>query len=342
MPVQSTIDEIRDLLEHGVFKNEAEVCQGIVNELLRELGWPMRNTTVVCREYSIGDGRVDYALRDRLYVRPIVLIEVKNIGNLDSEAKQQLFSYAFHAGVPILVLTDGKQWQFFYPFGSGDYDARRVCVLDLSDTNTLKNANLLQRYLSYPSVQNKEASEAIESDYRLLSSQRDAAKHLPQTWRSLLEGADEQLIECVAEATERSCGHKPSQQQVLDFLKNLGGPSAFHQRASAPATPKRRKSPRKRLIVVTDNGTEITHETQAAAFVAAIEKAGIENVYALGLKGLIKRKKNGEPPESSDYTSDSSGFYSIRTVDGAENKKRILERIGQRLGIQWKVEVIEG
>ena len=340
MRLEVTIDKIRDSLERRIFKNEAEVRLGIVDELLRELGWPMSNTKVVCPEYSIGGGRVDYALRDH-HVRPIVLIEVKNIGKLDSGAKQQLFSYAFHAGVPILVLTDGKQWQFFYPFGQGDYDDRRVCLLDLSDSDSEKNANVLQRYLSYSSVQNREAIQAIESDYRLLSRQRDAEKHLPETWRSLLEAADEELIEFVAEATERSCGDKPSKEQVLDFLKNLGSPSAFYERTSAPATPPIRKSSPKRLIVVLEDGRDITRETQSATFVAAIEHAGIEDVYALGLKGRVKRKRPDEPPESSDYTSDSSGFYSIRRVDAAENKKRILEIIGQRLGIQWKVEVIE-
>ncbi len=72
-----------------------------------------------------------------------------------------------------------------------------------------------------------------------------------------------------------------------------------------------------------------------------IEKAGIERVHALGLKGLIKRKNTDGSPESSDYTSDSSGLYSIRTVDEAERKKRILERIGEQLSLQWDVEVIK-
>ena len=252
MSLQATIDEIRDRLKRGIFKNEAEVRQGIVNELLRELGWPMGNTTVVCPEYSIEGGRVDYALRDHQYMRPVVLIEVKNIGKLNSRAKKQLFSYAFHAGVPILVLTDGKQWQFFYPFGSGDYDDRRVCALDLSDSDSEKNVNLLQRYLSYPSVQDKEAIEAMESDYRLLSSQRDAAKHLPETWQRLLEVPDELLIELVAEATESVCGHRPNEDLVLDFLKNLGSTAVLHETpARFPDPASSRHSPVRGTFIVT-------------------------------------------------------------------------------------------
>ena len=57
MSLQTTIDEIRDRLERGIFKNEASVRLGIVDELLRELGWPVSDTQIVCPEYSIGGGR---------------------------------------------------------------------------------------------------------------------------------------------------------------------------------------------------------------------------------------------------------------------------------------------
>ena len=107
-----------------------------------------------------------------------------------------------------------------------------------------------------------------------------------------------------------------------------------------PASPMWRR-PRKRLYVQMDDGIVIERETHAATFVEMIEKAGIERVHALGLKGLIKRKDTDGSPESSDYTSDSSGLYSIRTVDAAERKKRILERIGEQLSLQWDVEVIK-
>ena len=272
------------------------------------------------------------------------------MGKIDEGAEQQLFSYAFHQGVPILVLTDGQQWQFFYPAGRGDYGKRKVCVLNLSYDDSKKNANLLQRYLSYVSIQNGDAFRAIEDDYRLFSSQREAAKHLPETWRGLVEEVDEFLIELVVEATESVCGHRPSEELVLDFLKNLESapasredsmrsPSPGPQKPAARSKPKRR--PSKRLRVTMADGTVIEHKTQSATFVAAIEKAGIEQVHALGLKGRVKRKNIDEPPESGDYTSDSSGFYSIRTVDDAENKKRILEKIGEQLGIQWNVEVYD-
>lgn len=350
MPLQETIDEIRDGLEQERFhENEMSVRQGIVEPLLQGLGWPTNDTRVVYPEYPIAGGRVDYALCCPP-VESIVLIEAKSIGKIDEGAEQQLFSYAFHQGVPILVLTNGQQWQFFYTFSQGDYDKRKVCVLNLNDSNSEKIANLLQKYLNYASIQNGDAAQVIEADYRLLSSQRVAMRHLPDTWRGLLEGADELLIELVVEATEDFCGHRPSKEQVLVFLKNLESVPASREAALPSPSPhlqkpgtrgKPKRSPSKRLRVTMDDGTVIEDKTQSATLVEAIEKAGIEQVHALRLKGLVKRKNRDEPPKSSDYTSDSSGFYSIRTVDGAENKKKILDKIGKQLGMQWKVEVIE-
>ena len=220
MSLQATIDAIRDRLARGIFKNEAEVRQGIVNELLRELGWSLGDTTVVRPEYSIEEGRVDYALCCPP-LKPVALIEVKNIGKIDSRAERQLFSYAFHAGVPILVLTDGQQWQFFYTFGQGDYEDRRVCVLDLTDSDSGKNVNWLQRYLGYRSIENKAAIQSIESDYRLLSSQRDAVRHLPEAWHGLLAGGNALLIELVAEATEGCMWTQTERSTGVRFSEKL-------------------------------------------------------------------------------------------------------------------------
>ena len=77
MPLQTTIDEIRNGLEQGRFhENEMSVRQGIVEPLLRGLGWPTNDTRIVYPEYSIAGGRVDYAL---CYppVELVALIEAK-------------------------------------------------------------------------------------------------------------------------------------------------------------------------------------------------------------------------------------------------------------------------
>ena len=340
----SDIDDIRDGLDRGIYSNETAVCKGIVDRLLRSLGWTINDTTVVYPEYPIKGRRVDYAL---CYppLKPIVLIEVKRVGSI-VDAEEQLFSYAFHQGAPILILTDGQHWRFFYPFGLGDYNERLVCALNLSDTDTEKNANQLQRYLSYISIKNGEAIKVIEDDYKNLSSQREAARHLPQTWQELVDGADEFLIDLLAEATEHSCGHKPNTEQVLDFLKHLSSvpepPPKPHQDSSpsdvpSPLPVKRQPSGFVRLVVTMPDGERIECNTISATFVTVIEKLGIEKVKACNIERyhtpIVATSKHPK------HRQVESGSYYILTAQSTQSKKRELKKIADALGIELKVEM---
>lgn len=163
MFLQAIIDEIRDDLEQGRFnENEITKRDAIVNRLLRGLGWPTSDKMFVVHKYM--GGIIDYGLRNN-QAWPLAFIEVKNISELDGVAARRIFSSAVRMRVPIFVLTDGREWRFFYALGSGDYGDCQVCALDINDSDSKTNANLLQKYLSYQSVQDGDAARAIENDY---------------------------------------------------------------------------------------------------------------------------------------------------------------------------------
>ena len=346
MKLQMDIEDIRAGLEQGKFTNEMAVRMGIIDRLLRVLGWQTNDPTVVYPEYPIEGGRVDYALCHPPS-NPIALIEAKNIGKIGG-TERQLFSYAFHQGVPILVLTDGQQWRFFYTVGVGNYGERQVCTLNLSDSNSEKNAHLLHRYLSYTSIQNGEAAQAIENDYRQMSSQREAAKNIPQMWAELVEGADELLLELVAETTEDFCGHRPSNEQVLDFLKTLGTApetrpqQSRYQEQTPPSFTKPSSSTPQRvlttLIVTMPDGEIIQHDAIGRTFVSVIEKLGIERVKSLNIERrgcpIISISKHPE------FRQIRSGPYYVLTHQLTPSKKRDLKKIADRLGIKLGVEIV--
>ena len=132
-----------------------------------------------------------------------------------------MFRYAFQRGVPIAILTDGREWQFFHPAGEGTWAERKVCELDLITGDSAENAKRLNRYLNYESIQTGEAVEAIKKDYEELLQQRQVATRLPEAWSKLIEEEDEFLLHAVAEKTENLCGYRPTDEQVLDFLNRL-------------------------------------------------------------------------------------------------------------------------
>lgn len=220
MTLKEHVDDIRKGLQEGQFTNEAQVSHGIVGRLLDALAWPRYNTKVVTPEYSVQGTRVDYALCHP-QSKPLIFIEVKKVGQIDEEGERQLFQYAFHEGVPVAVLTDGKEWHFFYPSGQGNYKDRRVCKLDLITGGSEGSTERLDRYLNYESIRSGEAIQAIARDYQSVAKQREIAMNLPEAWTNLVQEADEFLIEVVAEKTKDLCGYKPTREQVSDFLNCL-------------------------------------------------------------------------------------------------------------------------
>lgn len=222
MELQEHIDDIRSRLKQEHFTNETAVRQGIVDRLLNALGWPTFDTQIVFPEYSVDTGRVDYALCHPVG-KPIVFIEVKRVGNIEA-AERQLFEYAFHAGVPILILTDGQKWRFFHPSGAGDYQDRLVWELDLIVDDSEASAARLDRYLNYTSVRAGTAGQSIAEDYQNISQQREALRHLPEAWKNLVSDTSEDsefLVEAVQSETERLCGSRPTHEQIFAFLNTL-------------------------------------------------------------------------------------------------------------------------
>ncbi len=239
MTLKEHIDDIRSGLREGIYIGEAAVSQGIVLRLLGALDWPTYNTQVVTPEYGVEGTRVDFALCHPSS-KPRVFIEAKQVGNIKG-AEEQLFGYDSRVRVPIAVLTDGREWQFFHPTGEGTWAERKVCELDIITGDSGENAEKLNRYLNYESIRTSEAVEAIKADYEEAVQQRQVATRLPVAWSKLVEEADELLLEVVVEQVESLYEHKPTNEQVLDFLKSLEirktGPESNHPPAISPAQP---------------------------------------------------------------------------------------------------------
>ena len=344
MTLKEHIDDIRDNLEKGIYTGEAAVSQSIVLRLLEALTWPKFNPQVIIPEYSVGGRRVDFAL---CYPpsKPIVFIEVKQVGNIEG-AEQQLFEYAFHEGIPIAILTDGQTWRFFYPIGQGDYRERKVHELDLIKNNSEGSAERLNRYLNYESIRTGEAVEAIKADYEEVVQQRQVATRLPEAWNKLIEEADEFLLHAVAEKTESLCGYRPTDDQVLDFLKSLESktkPQGIHPRPVSHGQSILRRRPRTqnarqtRLRVTMPDGEVVEHPKAIDTWMEVILKLGPDRILEVDEGQIISTSPNFRPgrPEVQH------GQYYIAKDYSTKDKKRLLEKIESRLGVRLKVEIVD-
>lgn len=214
----ATIADIRDRLRRGEFPDEAKVSQGIVMRVLNDLDWPVFDTTVVTREYSIQGRRVDYALIGK-FRTPSVLLEVKRVGNIEV-GEEQLFAYAFRQGTPIIALTDGRSWRLYLTTGEGSFEDRRFAAVDLVEGDPEQNATALRRYLSRESVLDGQARKRAEADLDSRWRQRKAEEALPSVWSRLAEDRDGPLVELVRSRVQDECGIAPSAEAVVSFLQD--------------------------------------------------------------------------------------------------------------------------
>ena len=240
------IRDIRENLRMGHYRDESDVSQGIVLRLLATLGWPIYDTQVVCPEYALEGGRVDFAFCHPAN-KPRIFIEVKRVGK-GAGAERQLFEYAshmFHMGVQLAILTDGREWSFFLPARAGSYDERRICKLNLVEHDVAKSAQRLERYLRYEAVRSQEAFVAAQEDYRDILRERDIQEALPKAWVKLVAEEDATLLKVVAECVEELCGHRPVSDTVARFLKATVQPhwGPLPPPARTPASPTPRTAP---------------------------------------------------------------------------------------------------
>jgi len=225
MEMKRYIQHLKDHIQEGRFMTEAAVSQGIVLPVLQKLGWPVFDICVVIPEFSVEGRRVDYALCHPGET-PYIFVEVKRIG-LTAGADRQLFEYAFHRGVPMAILTDGQEWNFYLPGEQGHYRERRVYKVDLLKQDVSETVNRLERYLGYGNVCSGAALKAARADYQDISKERIIESNFPKAWGALLKEQDSLLLEMLAEKVEDFCGYKPDLDLCSRYLdgvsNNLNG-----------------------------------------------------------------------------------------------------------------------
>ena len=285
--MQDLIKKIQERLGKSAYPNEQAVSMGIVLPILQRLGWDATDPEQVRPEYTIGNGRVDFALFGRSQ-RPSVFIEVKRVG-VSMGGDRQLFEYAFHQGVPICILTDGREWSFYLPSGQGSYSDRRFYRLQLDDRSPAECESVLHRYLSHERVLSDQARKDAQSDYDDVAAKRDAEGVLPEAWAVLVNEPEELLIEMLGDQAEQICGHRPSPSVCQKFLQSLAQPAtqlkpakpvAPHSEDVTPSHPEPQLSNARRRTPQHPNSREVSFKLFGEARTARSGKDAFVDILA--------------------------------------------------------------
>ena len=205
----------------GTYPGEEAVSVMIVLPVLGNLGWDIYNPEYVYPQYPLERLKVDYGLKISRGKQEGLrcIIEVKAEGNLDAD--HQLFQYAFLAGAPLAVLTDGKHWRFYLPMVPGKFEERLVRTLDFEKHPHEEIAAGLVRYLSFENTRSGKARENAERDHNQRIRSIETKKNISAAWRNLLDGSSDKLVTLLIEETSRiSSGYAPARADVAEFLRN--------------------------------------------------------------------------------------------------------------------------
>ena len=150
---------IAHILEHKQYladANEATIQQYVVLPILRALGWDDTNlaSMEILPEYAVKGGQVDYALK--VGQKLVLFIECKKWNESLDKHEDQIVTYAVKAGMPIVGLTNGKIWRFYFSWIEGTSVSDRIfCEIDIEDRKVAVSD--LEKYLLKSNVASGEA-----------------------------------------------------------------------------------------------------------------------------------------------------------------------------------------
>ncbi|MDI6643558.1 MAG: hypothetical protein QME14_00745 [Methanobacteriaceae archaeon] len=198
--------------------DEASTKQAIILKILSNLGWDIYNVEEVVPEYSVGKRKVDYSLRDGNFNK--VFIEVKKVDEDLEKHQNQLLDYSFHQGVKLAILSNGITWWFYLPLNEGSWEQRKFYTVEIYDQDARKIVNSFYKFLSKENVISGKAVEDAEKIHKSTIKDTLVKETLPEAWNKLLKEPDENLVELLAETTEKLCGYKPDYIDVGEFLNS--------------------------------------------------------------------------------------------------------------------------
>ena len=151
MPLADLVNVIETLQQRiaihrqSLQQNEIRTRTALIDPLLTALGWDVSDPVLVTPEYTVGEGRADYALNGSESI-PAAIVEAKRLGHaLSDDERMQMLNYANARGVRYAAVTDGNVWELYEVFKQAPLEDRRL--LNLRIINTLSHELALQLLL---------------------------------------------------------------------------------------------------------------------------------------------------------------------------------------------------
>ena len=233
------ISEIQSDERYSTF-DEAATKQGIVLKILSLLDWDPFNIDEIHPEYAVGNGKVDFSLRNKNADKAFIV--VRKGGKGLQKNQEELIDLAAQKSVKIGALTDGSTWWLFLPLLGESLEEKNFQTLHLTKNKAREIAQGLNDFLSKQSITSGRAVKAAEEIYLTRQRETMLKENLPKAWRKLMSEPEKWLVELVGEMTKKICGYKPDRETVEKFIASEVDAKAdisriFEPKPAAPTSP---------------------------------------------------------------------------------------------------------
>ena len=219
------IKDIKNKLNNNAYTNEEHVRLSLVSRVLLSLGWNIWDPSEVNTEFIAvpqeDQTRVDVALFTNTF-SPSIFIEVKAVGKLSGNLRKierQLRDYNRNNTALFSIITDGRQWRFYYSQTGGEFSQKCFKVLDFVKDSMDDIETFLHAFLSKTEVLNGNAKHDAESYLKLSRKQRAMEDALPRARRIILESPFPSLPQALVKLTSEA-GYPVTAEEASDFIQD--------------------------------------------------------------------------------------------------------------------------
>ncbi len=217
--LQDTVGAAKALLTEAKVPNERALEHTVVLPILEALGWATRDPDQMSPEYSAGPGRVDWALCDK--GEPRLFLEEKAPDQNLSSHEEQLLRYSFAQGIPLSVLTNGKEWWFYLPLEEGEWSARRFAMIDITTQDTDRVCSVFTEFLAKEAVRTGSAKERAKKQYDESREEKRIRTELPGIIEKLLASPSEFIVEVFQTEAQADLGTLAPPEIVRSALQQV-------------------------------------------------------------------------------------------------------------------------
>ncbi len=276
------LEEIRDNIARGIYRNEEHVRVCIVLRILQALGWNIWNPNEVNLEFMVlpneDQTKVDVALFLTPH-EPSVFIEVKALGKLDgvlSQVERQLRDYNRNNTALFSIITDGQTWRFYYSQAGGEFASKCFKLLHLTEHNLEDLEQSFAAFLSRTAVETGNSEHEARKYLQLGREQRALEDALPEARRLVLDPPYPSLPQSLKDVVA-GAGVVVSLEKATKFINEFGA-----KREPPPPLPPR---PDDEIVrpsnTLPPDGTDCRFTYKGKEFTGRIDR-GVLSVVELG------------------------------------------------------------